>query len=109
MRGNAERARLARRRAAILARRVQRRSIGALGAASCALFAALISALGAVTGPDSAAAIGTGGAMLLYENAGGYVLVGVAAFAAAVVITVACIRYREKNMRKTQTKEESKE
>ena len=59
--------------------------------------------------PDSAAAIGTGGAMLLYENAGGYVLVGVAAFAAAVVITVACIRYREKNTRKTQTKEESKE
>ena len=109
MRGNAERARLARRRAAVLARRAQRRSIGALGAAGCALFAALMSALGAVTGLDSAAAIGTGGAMLLYENAGGYVLVGVAAFAAAVVITVACIRYREKSKQKPQSKEESKE
>ena len=109
MRGNAERVRLARRRAAVLERRLERYGIGALGAASCALFAALMSALGAVTGLDSATAIGTGGAMLLYENAGGYVLGGVAAFAAAVVITVACIRYREKNMRKTQTKEESKE
>ena len=109
MRGNAERARLARRRAAVLARRVQRRSIGALGAAGCALFAALISALGAVTGLDSAAAIGTGGVMLLYEDAGGYVLVGVIAFAAAVVITVACVRHREKSMQKTKTREESKE
>lgn len=109
MRGNAERARLARRRAAILARRVQRRCIGALGAASCALFAALMAALGAATGLDSAAVTGTGGAMLLYEDAGGYVLVGVAAFAAAVVITVACIRSRERSGRKPQSKEEKEE
>ena len=34
--------------------------------------------------------------MLLHENAGGYVLVGVTAFTAAVVITVLCIRYRER-------------
>ena len=96
MRGNAERARLARRRAAILARRVQRRSIGALGAASCALFAALMAALGAATGLDSAAVTGTGGAMLLYEDAGGYVLVGVTTFTAAVVITVLCIKYKDR-------------
>ena len=109
MRGNAERARLARRRAAVLARRVRLRGIGGLGAVSAALFAARIAAMGAVTGPDSAAVTGASGAMLLYEDAGGYVLVGVAAFTAAVLITVACIRYRDKNMRKTQTKEESDE
>ena len=108
MRGNAERARLARRRAAVLAQRVQRRSIGALGAVSCALFAALMAALGTVTGLDSAAAIGTGGAMLLYENAGGYVLVGVAAFAAAVVITVACMRIKRRSPG-AEKKEDNKE
>ena len=107
MRGNAERARLARRRAAILARRVQRRGIGALGAASCALFAALMAALGAATGLDSAAVAGTGGAMLLYQDAGGYVLVGVAAFAAAVVITALCMKYRNRE-KKRDTEEEEK-
>ena len=107
MRGNAERARLARRRAAILARRVQRRSIGALGAASCALFAALMAALGAATGLDSAAVTGTDGAMLLYEDAGGYVLVGVASFTAAVVITALCMRYSNRE-KKRDTEEEEK-
>ena len=92
MRGNAERARLARRRAAILARRVQRRSIGALGAA---------------TGLDSAAVTGTGGAMLLYQDAGGYVLVGVASFTAAVVITALCMKYRNRE-KKRDTEEEEK-
>lgn len=107
MRGNAERARLARRRAAILARRVQRRGIGALGAVSCALFAALMAALGAATGLDSAAVTGTGGAMLLYEDAGGYVLVGVASFTAAVVITALCMKYRNRE-KKRDTEEEEK-
>ena len=37
------------------------------------------------------------GAMLLYENAGGYVATAIVAFMAGVVITVACIRYRQKN------------
>lgn len=108
MRGNAERARLARRRAAALARRAQRSGIGALGAASFALFAALVSALGEATGMDSAAAIGAGGAMLLYEDAGGYVLVGVAAFAAAVVITVACMRIKRRSPG-AEKKEDNKE
>ena len=107
MRGNAERARLARRRAAILARRVQRRDIGALGAVSCALFAALMAALGAATGLDSAAVTGTGGAMLLYQDAGVYVLVGVASFSAAVVITALCMKYRNRE-KKRDTEEEEK-
>ena len=48
--------------------------------------------------PDNiqASSQGTYGAMLLYEDAGGYVLVAVVAFAAAVVITALCIRHRNK-------------
>lgn len=109
MRDNAERVRLARRRAAVLERRLERYGIGALGALCFALAVALTAALGAVMEAENAVLFGASGAMLLYENAGGYVLVGVIAFTAAVVITVACMRYREKLRRKTQTKEESEE
>ena len=35
------------------------------------------------------------GAMLLYEDAGGYVLAGVLSFAVALLITVLCIQSRE--------------
>ena len=73
----------------------------------CALFAALMAALGAATGLDSAAVTGTGGAMLLYEDAGGYVLVGVASFTAAVVITALCMKYRNRE-KKRDTEEEEK-
>ena len=97
MRGNAERVLIARRRAAVLARRLERRTLGALGTACLALLAALISAFSALAGAGSAACGGMGGAMLLYEDAGGYVLVGVAAFTAAVLITVACIRIKRRS------------
>lgn len=41
------------------------------------------------------------GTTMLSEDAGGYVLTGVLSFSAAVVITVLCIRHREKgNSRK---------
>ena len=48
--------------------------------------------------------------MLLREDAGGYVLVGVVAFAAAVLLTAACMRLREREKRKeniTEKKEEN--
>ena len=38
--------------------------------------------------------------MLLREDAGGYVLVGVVCFAAAVVITALCIRLRNRENQK---------
>jgi hypothetical protein len=40
------------------------------------------------------------GAMLLREDAGGYVLVGVVCFAAAVVITALCFRLRKRENQK---------
>ena len=58
------------------------------------LFAALMQAAGIVVGPGQPEAWGAFGAMLLREDAGGYVLVAVVSFAAAVVITALCIRLR---------------
>ena len=46
------------------------------------------------------AAWGVFGAMLLREDAGGYVLVAVVSFAAAVVITALCFRLRSKENRR---------
>ena len=37
------------------------------------------------------------GAAMLFDGAGGYVLVAVVAFTAAVIITVSCIRWQTKN------------
>ena len=40
------------------------------------------------------------------DDAGGYVLVGVVCFAAAVVVTVFCTRLRKNNKQQEQTKED---
>ena len=85
-------------------RRRQRRGIYGLSAACMLLFVVLTQAAGTVVGPGQTAAWGVFGAMLLREDAGGYVLVGVVSFAAAVVVTVLCIRFRSReNQRKGGT------
>ena len=75
-------------------RRRQKRGIGRLSAVCMLLFAALMQAAGTVVGPGQPEAWGVFGAMLLREDAGGYVLVAVVSFAAAAVITALCIRLR---------------
>ena len=81
-------------------RRRQRRSIYGLSAACMLLCAALTQAAGTVVGPGQTAAWGAFGAMLLREDAGGYVLVGVVCFAAAVVITALCFQLRKRENQK---------
>ena len=81
-------------------RRRQRREAISLSAACMLLFAVLIQAAGTVVAPGQTAAWGVFGAMLLRENAGGYVLVAVVSFAAAVVITALCFRLRSKENRR---------
>ena len=81
-------------------RRRQRRGACGLSAACLLLFAALMQTAGMVIGQGQTAAWGVFGAMLLRENAGGYVLVGVVSFAAAVVITALCFRLRSKENRR---------
>ena len=68
------------------------------------LFAALMQAAGTVVGPGQPEAWGAFGAMLLRQDAGGYVLVAVVSFAAAAAITALCIRLRNrKNQKKGGT------
>ena len=75
-------------------RRRQRRGIYGLSAMCMLLFAVLMQAVGTVAGPGQPEAWGVFGAMLLREDAGGYVLVAVLSFAAAAAITALCIRLR---------------
>ncbi len=81
------------------ARRRQRRGIYGLSAACMLLFAALTQAAGTVVAPGQTAAWGVFGAMLLREDAGGYVLVAVVSFAAAA-ITALCFRLRSRENQK---------
>ena len=81
-------------------RRRQRRGIYGLSATCMLLFAVLMQAVGTVVAPGQTAAWGSFGAMLLREDAGGYVLVGVVCFAAAAVITALCFRLRNRENQK---------
>ena len=81
-------------------RRKQRRGIYGLSAACMLLCAVLMQAAGTVVGPGQTAAWGSFGAMLLRQDAGGYVLVGVVCFAAAAVITALCFRLRKRENQK---------
>ena len=88
-------------------RRRQRRGIYGLSAMCMLLFAVLMQAISTVVRPGQTAAWGVFGAMLLREDAGGYVLVGVAAFAAAVVLTVVCMRLHEREKQKQKHEEDA--
>ena len=81
-------------------RRKRRRGIYGLSAACMLLFAVLTQTVGTVVGPGQTAAWGAFGAMLLREDAGGYVLVAVVSFAAAVVITALCFQLRKRENQK---------
>ena len=81
-------------------RRRQRCGIYGLSAACMLLFAVLMQAADALIAPGQAAAWGSFGTMLLREDAGGYVLVAVVSFAAAVVITALCFRLRIREKQK---------
>ena len=81
-------------------RRRQRRGIYGLSAACMLLFAVLMQAAGTVVGPGQPEAWGVFGAMLLREDAGGYVLVAVVSFAAAATITALCFRLRNRENRR---------
>ena len=77
-------------------RRRQRREAISLSAACMLLCAVLTQAANTVIGQGQTAVWGVFGAMLLRQDAGGYVLVGVVSFTAAAVITALCFRLRIK-------------
>ena len=81
-------------------RRRQRREAISLSAFCLMLFTALAGAADALIVRGQTAAWGVFGAMLLREDAGGYVLVAVVSFAAAAAITALCMRFRIRENRK---------
>ena len=89
-------------------RRRQRRGIYGLSAACMLLFAVLTQAAGTAVAPGQTATWGVFGAMLLREDAGGYVLVVVVSFAAAAVITALCFRLHEREKRNGESNEEER-
>ena len=70
-------------------------AIGALniGLSACLLFLLFRKGTAQFGGPAGMYS----GSTLLFEGAGGYVLVAVIAFTAAVITTVLCMRYQNKN------------
>ena len=64
------------------------------------LFAVLMETAGTLVAPGQTAAWGVFGAMLLREDAGGYVMVAVVSFAAAAAITALCFRLRNRENQK---------
>ena len=81
-------------------RRKRQRGIYGLSGACMLLCAALMQAADAFIVREQTAAQGIFGTMLLREDAGGYVLVGVVCFAAAAAITALCFRLRNRENRR---------
>ena len=96
----ARRVALVRQRVRKNTRRRQQHGIYRLSAACMLLFAVLMQAISTVVRPGQTAAWGVFGAMLLREDAGGYVLVAVVSFAAAAAITALCMQFRIRENRK---------
>ena len=81
-------------------RRRQRCEAISLSALCLMLFTALAKVADALIVRGQTAAQGVFGTMLLREDAGGYVLVGVVSFAAAATITALCFRLRNRENRR---------
>ena len=104
-----QRVELVKRRARQMRRRREKRLTGRLSLLSVTLCCCLIYAAWDFSGSSPGTVQGMNGATMLLENAGGYVLVGVLCFIAAVVITVLCIRSRGKAKKKNNKSEEDEE
>ena len=81
-------------------RRRQRREVISLSAFCLMLFTALAGAADVLIVRGQTAAWGAFGAMLLRQDAGGYVLVAVVSFTTAAVITALCFRLRNRENQK---------
>ena len=96
----AKRVALVKRRVHERSRRKRRREAISLSAVCLLLFTVLMQTAGTAVGRGQPAAWGVFGAMLLREDAGGYVLVAVVSFVAAAAITALCFRLRNRENQK---------
>ena len=93
----AERVRRAKHMARTLIRKQEQKTLPRLGTLCAALALGLTGALVHFTCGTPGAVQGAYGATLLADSTGGYVLVGVTAFVAAVALTVVCMRRHERD------------
>ena len=101
MRNAEDRTALILRRMGALRRKRERRRDAGLTAVSFMLCVSLAGMFRALTdGGGTGHVPGMYGSALLYSSAGGYVLAGVLAFTAGVVITVLCFRHRHRTEEK---------
>ena len=94
-----ERVRRVKQTALRLIQKRERTVLRRLGTLYTVLALGLTGALRGVIHAPSSAVQGAYGATLLSDSAGGYVLVGVASFTAAAVLTVVCMRLHEREKR----------
>ncbi len=95
------------RRSARISKKRERRVGTVLSCAAAALFCALLAVTALLSGGSPAPAGTVYGSSILSPSAGGYVLIGVLAFALGVVVTLLCVRWREKRL--AQSREETSE
>ena len=93
----AERLRRVKLRARELRCNKENRLLGGLSAVCVVLLVSITGVIGIMTGGAPGMVSGFYGATLLYDDAGAYVLVGMLAFVAGVIVTMLCLRYRGKN------------
>lgn len=99
-----ERVRRVKQTALRLIQKRERTALRRLETLCTALALGLTGALDFIGGAPGAAVQGAYGATLLADSAGGYVLVGVASFTAAAVLTVVCMRLHEREKREKNNK-----
>ncbi|MBQ3404786.1 MAG: glycosyltransferase [Oscillospiraceae bacterium] len=108
MRGTDERMALVNARVSALTRRRERQGIAGLSTLSGGLLLALLTIIGRFSGTVHNLPSGDlAGSSLLADSAGGYVLVAVAAFIAAVAVTTLCFRLRDRQ--RTERQKDHKE
>lgn len=83
-------------RVKVLRRKQENRLTAILSSLCVMLIGSLVWVLRIYRGSGQGHVAGLHGTTMMFEDAGGYVLVGVLAFITAVVITLLCIHYREK-------------
>ena len=82
-------------------RRQERRTVCRLSVLCTLLFLSLVGAMGIMQNKPINVT-GMYGTILLHEDAGGYVLVAVISFTAAVVITALCIKIQKKRTKESR-------
>ena len=96
MRSNEERINLMHRRAEELQKKREKMILAGMGVASAFLGIILIVFTGySIGAPGAVTDVAMAGTSMLADSAGGYVLVAVAAFFAAVLATEVCLKHRK--------------